>query len=204
MAAGNADGQAELEDFHAYAEEQEWIWRNSSGDIRVHLSGHMYVDEHTRRESLLAQGFIALWFDETETGKVSPALEGAIQDAGYTPLRIDRDPHTSSIPDQVVHQLRQSRFVVADLTGPALCDSDELGRRNVYYEAGFAAGADLEVIFTCRDDCYVPEKVASDIRHFHVLRWEDHNLKRFRQELQGRILARVRPGPHYVGVNVSR
>ena len=194
-------GQAELEDFHAYAEQQKWIWRNDTGDIRVNLSGHMYVDENTRRESLLAQGFIALWFDETETGKVSPAIEGAIRDAGYTPLRIDRDPHTSSIPDQVVHQLRQSRFVVADLTSHRLCDSDELGRRNVYYEAGFAAGADLEVIFTCREDCYVPEKVASDIRHFHVLRWEDHNLKRFRQELRERILARVRPGPHYVGVN---
>ena len=26
-----SDGQAELQDFHAYAEQQEWIWRNSSG-----------------------------------------------------------------------------------------------------------------------------------------------------------------------------
>ena len=102
-----------------------------------------------------------------------------------------------------MHQLRQSRFVVADLTSYLLCDSDELGRRNVYYEAGFAAGADLEVIFTCRKNCYVPEKVASDIRHFHVLRWEDHNLKRFRQELRERILARVRPGWNYVGVNTA-
>ena len=146
-------GQAELEDFHAYAEKQKWIWRNNSGDIKVHLSGHMYVDEHTRRESMSQQGFIALWFDEAETRAASDTIEGAIRDAGYTPLRIDSDPHTSSIPDQVVHQLRQSRFVVADLTGHLLCDSDELGRRNVYYEAGFAAGADLEVIFTCREDC---------------------------------------------------
>ena len=161
----------------------------------------MYVDEHTRRESLSQQGFIALWFDEAVREKIAPALEGAIHDAGYTPLRIDSDPHTSSIPDQVVHQLRQSRFVVADLTGRLLGDSDELGRRNVYYEAGFAAGADLEVIFTCRADCYDEKKVASDIRHFHVVLWDDENLESFRQELQGRILARVRPGPHYVGVN---
>ena len=90
-----SDGQAELEDFHAYAEKQEWIWRNSSGDIRVHLSGHMYVDEHTRRESLSQQGFLALWFDASETRAASDAIEGAIRDAGYTPLRIDKDPHTS-------------------------------------------------------------------------------------------------------------
>ena len=93
--------------------------------------------------------------------------------------------------------------MVADLTSRRLDDNDELGRRNVYYEAGFAAGADMEVIFTCRDDCYVPEKVASDIRHFHVVRWEDHNLKRFRQELRERILARVRSGRDYVGVNAA-
>ena len=28
------DGQAELEDFHAYAEKQDWIWRNPTGHIR--------------------------------------------------------------------------------------------------------------------------------------------------------------------------
>ena len=194
-------GQPELEDFHAYAEEQGWIWRNPGGDIRVHLSGHMYVDENTRRESLLAQGFIALWFNEAETGAASDTIEEAIKDAGYTEFRVDRDQRTHSIPDQVVHQLRQSRFVVADLTGHLLGDSDELGRRNVYYEAGFAAGADLEVIFTCRKNCYAPEKVASNIRHFNVLLWDDENLESFRQKLQERILARVRPGPHYVGVN---
>ena len=43
-----AYGQAELEAFHTYAEQKEWIWRNPSGDIRVHLSGHMYV-EHAPR-----------------------------------------------------------------------------------------------------------------------------------------------------------
>ena len=196
-----SDGQAELEDFHAYAEKQEWIWRNSSGHIRVHLSGHMYVDEHTRRESLSQQGFIALWFDEAVREKIAPALEGAIHDAGYTPLRIIRDLRTHSIPDEIVHQLRQSRFVVADLTGHLLADNDELGRRNVYYEAGFAAGADLEVIFTCRKNCYAPKKVASDIRHFHVVLGDDQDLESFRQELQERILARVRPGRDYVGVN---
>ena len=102
-----------------------------------------------------------------------------------------------------MHQLRQSRFVVADLTSHLLCDNDELGRRNVYYEAGFAAGADLEVIFTCRKNCYAPEKVASDIRHFHVVLWDDQNLESFRQELQERILARVRPGRDYGDVNAT-
>ena len=155
------------------------------------LDARLWVEEHTRRDSLSQQGFIALWFNKTVREKVAPAIEEAIQNAGYTPLLIIRDLRTHSIPDRIVHQLRQSRFVVADLTGHLLDDSDELGRRNVYYEAGFAAGADLEVIFTCRTDCYDEKKVASDIRHFHVVLWEDADLEGFRQDLQGRILARV-------------
>ena len=131
-------GQAELEDYHVYAEQQGWIGRNSySGGIKVNLSGHIYVDEHTHRESLSQQGFIALWFNETVREKVAPAIEGAIQDAGYTPLLIMRDLRTHSIPDQIVHQLRQSRFVVADLTGHLLCDSDELGRAECVLRSRF-------------------------------------------------------------------
>ena len=184
-------GSAELEDFHAYAKKQEWIWSNPGGDIKVYLSGHMYVDEKTRLESLSQQGFIAMWFNESETGKASRFIEGAIRDAGYTALRVDKDQRTSSIPDQVVHQLRNSRFVIADLTDQLLDDKDELGRRNVYYEAGFAAGADLEVIFTCRRSCFDEKKIASDIRHFNVVSWDDDDLEGFRQDLQERILARV-------------
>ncbi len=90
--------------------------------------------------------------------------------------------------------LRHSWFVVADLTSHLLADKDELGRRNVYYEAGLVAGADLEAIFTCRKDCHDEKKVAADIRHFHVVLWNDQNLESFRQELQERILAWVKLG----------
>ena len=167
------------------------------------MEARLWVEEQLGERGTGQQGFIALWFNKTVREKVSPAIEGAIQDAGYTPLLIDRDLRTHSIPDQVVHQLRQSRFVVADLTSHRLDDTDELGRRNVYYEAGFAAGAGLEVIFTCRKNCYDEKKVASDIRHFHVVLWDDQNLESFRQELQERILARVRSGRDYVGVNAA-
>ncbi len=165
------------------------------------MEARLWVEEQLGERGTGQQGFIALWFNKTVREKVSPAIEGAIQDAGYTPLLIDRDLRTHSIPDQVVHQLRQSRFVVADLTSHRLDDTDELGRRNVYYEAGFAAGAGLEVIFTCRKNCYDEKKVASDIRHFHVVLWDGQSLESFRQELQERILARVRSGRDYVGVN---
>ena len=147
------------------------------GEILLGISGFICLATctwmRTRAGNFLSQqGFIALWCNQAVRGKVSDTIEGAISDAGYTPRRIDRDLSTSSIPDQVVHQLRQSRFVVADLTSHLLAGNDERGRGNVYYEADFAAGADLEVLFTCRKNCYDEKKVASDIRHFHVVRWD--------------------------------
>ncbi len=63
------------------------------------LDARLWVEEHTRRDSLSRQGFIALWFEKSETGAASDTIEEAIQDAGYTPRRVDKDQSTHNIPD---------------------------------------------------------------------------------------------------------
>ena len=158
-AAWETDTDSEAEEFWEHLEKEGWVSSRPAVPAKLYslepepgellynvpaictLDARLWVEEHTRRESLSQQGFIAMWFDEAIRKKISPAIEGAIQDAGYTPLLIIRDLRTHSIPDQIVHQLRQSRFVVADLTGRLLGDSDELGRRNVYYEGWFCGGS---------------------------------------------------------------
>ena len=44
-----------------------------------------------------------------------------------------------------MHQIRKSKFLIADFTGQ---------RGGVYYEAGFAYGLGLPVIWTCRKDWF--------------------------------------------------
>ena len=66
-----------------------------------------------------------------------------VRAAGYDPLRIDRVEHVAKIDDEIVAQIRRSRFVLADFTGH---------RGGVYFEAGFALGLNLPVIWTCRQD----------------------------------------------------
>ena len=144
-AAWETDTDSEAEEFWEHLEKEGWVSSRPAVPAKLYslepepdellysvpaictLDARLWVEEHTRRESLSQQGFIAMWFDEAIRKKISPAIEGVIQDAGYTPLLIIRDLRTHSIPDQIVHQLRQSRFVVADLTGRLLGDSDELG-----------------------------------------------------------------------------
>ncbi len=72
------------------------------------LDARLWVEEHTRRDSLSQQSFIAMLVNQAVRGEVSDTIEGAIQDAGYTPRLINRDLRTHSIPDQVMHQLRKS------------------------------------------------------------------------------------------------
>ena len=75
------------------------------------------------------------------------AIEPGVRDAGYEALRIDRKEHNNKIDDEIIAEIRRSRFVIADFT-----HGDQGVRGGVYYEAGFARGLGLEVISTCRQD----------------------------------------------------
>ena len=79
--------------------------------------------------------------------KVQQAFEQALTDAGYTPYCVITDDSISEgVDDEINAQIRQSRFLIADLT-----DEGDQGRRNIYYEAGFGYGLWLQVIYTCQE-----------------------------------------------------
>lgn len=118
------------------------------------------------------QAFIAMWFDESVSVK---PFESAIEDAGYHPLRIDQKEHVNQISDEIIAEIRRSKFVVADFTG---------GRGGVYYEAGFAMGLGLPVIWTCRKD--FESKLHFDIRQYNNIFWETED------ELKKKLYNRIR------------
>lgn len=118
------------------------------------------------------QAFIAMWFDKSIS--VEP-FELAIKDAGYNPLRIDQKEHVNQISDEIIAEIRRSKFVVADFTG---------NRGGVYYEAGFAMGLGIPVIWTCRKD--FDTKLHFDIRQYNNIFWETEN------ELKVKLYNRIR------------
>ena len=91
------------------------------------------------------QGFVAMWFDPSMHEVWEHGIRPGIVAAGYVPLRIDQKEHANKIDDEIIAEIRKSRFVVADFTQGA-----DGARGGVYYEAGFAHGLDIAVIFTCR------------------------------------------------------
>ena len=134
-----------------------------------------------------SQAFVAMWFDPSLNDLYERGIKPGVEAAGYSPLRIDQKPDANKIDDEIIAEIRRSRFVVAD------CTHGEGGARGgVYYEAGFAYGQKIPVIFTCREDMF--DKIHFDTRQYNHIGWaEPEDLV---EPLKNRILARIGEGPN--------
>ena len=149
---------------------------------RVEVPGYARIEELTTNPDS-SQCFVAMWFDPSMDDVYEKGFRAAIAEAGYTPLRIDRKPDLiGKIDDEIIAEIRRSRFVVADFT-----HGDGGARGGVYYEAGFAHGLGLPVIFTCHKDMI--DEAHFDTRQFNHILWEKENLEDLRKQLTDRILA---------------
>ncbi len=106
---------------------------------------------------------------------IGPAVE---TDCGYTANRVDLQEFNGKVCDQILADIKQSAFVVADFTGH---------RQNVYFEAGFALGFGLKVIFCVRAGSV--EEAHFDTRQYNHIVWSDP--ADLRAKLKARIIATV-------------
>lgn len=128
-------------------------------------------------------GFCAMWFDDSVKSIWTEAIFPAMSDAGYEPKRIDDHHHNNRIDDEIIALIRRSKFVVADFTGQ---------RGGVYFEAGFALGMNLPVIWTVKKSEL--SSVHFDNRQYNFVTWEEGNLPEFKLNLQYRIEATLGRG----------
>lgn len=130
-----------------------------------------------------AQGFVAMAFAEIMKATYIEAIYPAVRnDCGFECKRIDAKEYNGAIIDEIKGEIRQSRFLIADVT---------LHRNGVYFEAGFADGLDVPVIWTCDDKD--ADKTHLDAKHINQIRWTSHDDLRTR--LKHRILGTIGCGP---------
>lgn len=157
---------------------------NLTLSVSLAAKGFSYIEEQSKTNIGSNIAFCAMWFDGSMASLWDKGIEPAICNAGYQPLRIDKKEHVNRIDDEIFADIRRSRFVIADFT------HDESGvRGGVYFEAGFAQGLGLPVIWTCRKDMLSEDKLHFDIRQYNFLEWTDENLEDFKDRLQKRIEA---------------
>jgi hypothetical protein len=146
-----------------------------AGWARVHELQHVHGSG--------TQGFIAMWFDE-QVKAASGAIGRGIEAAGYNSVLMNQVEHNNRIDDEIIARIRGSKFLVADLTR---------SRGGVYFEAGFALGLGLRVIWLCREDDLA--NVHFDNRQYNFITWRAEALDQLEKRLKDRIEATLGHGP---------
>ena len=163
--------------------DERWLTLEQTLDelqCTVTVSGHDHLagaEEPKGREA-----FVAMWFDPSMNDAYRNGIEPGIRDAGFVPIRIDEKKDANRIDDDIIAAIEESHFVVADMTH----GSDGV-RGSVYFEAGFARGRGLQVIYCCRRDCI--GGLPFDTRQYHHVAWDTP--EELRRELAERIRARI-------------
>jgi nucleoside 2-deoxyribosyltransferase len=131
------------------------------------------------------QAFVAMWFHETMDAVYTDGIAPAVEECGYIPVRIDKKEHSNRIDDEIIAEIRRSKFLVADFTS-----EPEKPRGGVYFEAGLAFGLNKPVIWTCHQDSL--KFVHFDTRQFNHIVWsEAADLKKKLINRIGAVLGRA-------------
>jgi hypothetical protein len=160
-----------------------YLFSRSGFDFVITADGWAHL-EAGKPNTASPFAFVAMNFDPSLAFLFDNAIEPAVREAGYRALRIDRHEHINRIDDEIIAMLRKSRFCIADFTGQ---------KAGVYFEAGFALGFHLPVIWSARSD--ETKNVHFDTRQYNLLLWQADQLPDFRSRLKNRIEAIIGKGP---------
>jgi nucleoside 2-deoxyribosyltransferase len=141
---------------------------------RLTLDGWKRVAELEEKQVKTNQAFVAMSFDPNLRSVYLEGIKPALNQTGYVPLRLDEAQYNEKIDDRIIADIRKSGLVIADFTQH---------KAGVYFEAGFALGLGIPVIWTCRDT----EVAAAhfDTRQYNHIGWTDAS------DLRERLIARI-------------
>lgn len=94
-----------------------------------------------------------------DTKPLREAIRQGIQNAGYLAVFIDEVQHNDFITPELLKHIRDSKFVVADLTHQ---------NNGAYFEEGYAMGLGKPVIQLCKNGV----KLHFDIAQKNTIIWE--------------------------------
>lgn len=125
--------------------------------------------------------FVAMSFDDELKTTYTNAIEPAITETGFIPIRIDLThiPPDQTINDEIISGIKKARFTIADFTNH---------KNGVYFEAGYALGKGRKVIYSCKEDQI--GNAHFDIRNYQHVLWND--TLEFKKKLIDKIEAYIK------------
>ena len=143
--------------------------------IAISPKGYARIDELNKNSSRGNTALVAMKFGE-ETRQLREAIREGIESAGYIAIFIDEVEHNNFITPELLKYIRDSKFVVAELTHQNI---------GAYFEEGYAIGIGKQVIQLCKNG----EKLHFDIAQKNTIMWNTES--EISKMLQNRIRATI-------------
>ena len=146
-----------------------------AADISIKPLGYKRIDELQKTSANGKGVLVAMKFGE-DTVKLREAIRKGISDADYIAVFIDEVQHNDFITPELLRHIRDSKFVVVDLTHK---------NNGAYFEEGYAMGIGKSVIQLCQKDT----KLHFDIAQKNTILWDTED--DIPQRLTNRIRATI-------------
>lgn len=152
-----------------------WIDEDGADEfIRLTIVGWQRVDEINNNRRQSTQAFVAMSFNPELFYVFEEGFAPALRSTGYNPIRVDTEMSHDKIDDKIIADIRKSGLLVADFTE---------NKGGVYFEAGFALGLSIPVIWTCRTADM--KNLHFDTNHYPHIDWSDV------EDLKSRLINRI-------------
>lgn len=169
----------QVEFIRQYLEQQNYIRSLSTSSFLLLADGYKRVDDIQKyRPKTNKDVFVAMSFDP-KAAAIREAIRCAIVNAHFNPIIMDEVEHNHQIVPEMLHQIRQARFVIAELSEH---------NNGAYYEAGYAYGLGKEVIHVCNEEA-LNSGLHFDVKQVNTVKWTTPD--DIKERLQKRIEATI-------------
>lgn len=131
-------------------------------DIMLSPESYSRVDELQKTSNLNSRNVLVAMKFGSETKKLREAIRIGISNAGYNPIFIDEVEHNNFITPELLKFIKDSKFVVVDLTHQ---------NNGAYFEEGYAMGLGKPVIQLCKDGV----QLHFDIAQKNTILWKQED-----------------------------
>lgn len=154
--------------------------------LRLTMRGWERFQRIKAGKSTGRNAFMAMKFDDADMSAVFAAcFKPAVESVGFVLKTLMDDQPAGLIDDQLRVALRNSQFVIADLTH---------ANNGAYWEAGFAEGLGRPVIYTCREAEWKSQRTHFDTNHLVTIIWNQDDYASAMHRLAATIRATLPDG----------
>lgn len=143
--------------------------------IKILAKGWTRIEDIEQSDESKKNVFVAMSFDKS-MAETRETIKRAIIANGFIPRIMDEIEHNHQIVPEMLYEIRQAKFVIAELTGH---------NNGAYFEAGYALGLDKDVIQVCKKDTFGADG-HFDVKQVNTILWENQ------EDLYKRLDARIK------------